>query len=205
MKPETDQDLFERVLRWMSANLEVASSVYHTEQGVVRVLPAVTIAADGSASRSVALEPVDLHDWQLTSATALIACCYIDALGKVVTRNIPRQPDPNYQRFRAFVDAHMGDFILECSQKGGDYSVEVLYRRYRCDFVHQFAERDAHWGRQGRKEPYWYKRSMEPALNVDRFVRGVIDAIQDFRTRFPSDPNYGPDQYAHFRTWLLGA
>jgi len=136
----------------MTTNLEIVSGVYQTAEGSLKVVPAVTIDPDRKAIRTNVPQPPDLSDWQLTSAAALIACCYIDALGKVVAKHTTAKPVPHPQRFKAFIDAHMPDFRQECTAKGGEHSVEVLYTRYRCGFVHQFAEQDAHWGHSKRRE-----------------------------------------------------
>src|SRR5262245_29740189 len=205
MNQTTEQERYERVLRWMVTNLEVASAVYHTAEGVLKVAPTVRVATDGRAIRSDGPPPLDVDDWQLTSAAALVACCYIDALGKVLCKHTKAQPAPHPLRFKAFIAAHMPDFTQECAAKGGEHSVDILYTRYRCGFAHQFAERDAHWGRDGRDRPYWYVRSSHPALNVDRFLCGVIAGIHDFQAKFLVDPSNGPDPYVNFSKWLVGA
>jgi hypothetical protein len=202
MKPGADEDRFDRVLRWMTENLEVGSGVYVTRDGELRVDPLLAVGANGHVVRGGYGQPPDHRDWLLNSSSALVACCYIDALGKVLGRGRKGANKSNLTRFKRFVRAHMPDFVTECRRRGGRYTISALYKTYRNGFVHQFADGAAHWGRRGRQAPYWFKRSGQPALNIDRLVQGLVSGIADFRGKFPVDRRNGKKPYANFARWL---
>jgi len=202
MQGPSDQVVYAKVLRWMVENLELSSSVYRTTSGSLRVDPALVTTRDGHVVRRGTARPRTLRAWHLNAATALIACCYIDALGKVVTKNKKAGLSPNLRRFRSFILAYMPDLVAECRRRGGRFSVKTLYSTFRNGFVHQYASRTAHWDRRGRHGPYWFMDQGEPGLNVDRLVHGVIQAIQQFRQQFPVAPTSGRTPYANFRRWL---
>jgi len=169
----TDEERFERVLRWMTTNLEVASSVYHTPEGVLKVKPALTIAPNGNTTRSNALQPADRGDWELTSASALIACCYIDALWQ---RWLPRTDPFDRTQISSVSEPSWSPTWVtlhkSVSRKGADHTVEVLYGAIVVvSFTSSRSEMRTGVGRGG-DTPYWFIRSNQPALNVDRLVRG---------------------------------
>lgn len=207
----SNQKTFDTVLRWMTENLEVASGIYRTPAGRVRVDPALVSDQRGRLVRRHPRRPKNIDAFLLNSGAALIACCYIDALGKVLRKGAKpkkrkkgRKPElgNNLLRFRTFVLRHMPDFMAECQRRGGRFSVKTLYNSYRNGFVHQFATKEARWGRRGPTAPYWSSVSGRPSINIDRLVCGVIAGIADFRVKFPTNPNHGKKPYENFVRWL---
>jgi hypothetical protein len=180
--PITDDERFERVLRWMRENIDVSSSIYRTTNATLEVDPMVDGA--GHPVRTGIEPPEDLANWTMNSGAALICCCYIDALGKVERQLQGEDPKPIAPRFQSFVTAHMSDFVAECAAKGGDYSVATLYKTYRCGFVHEFADAVAIWDRKGRTGDYFFDYYGSPGLNIDRLANGTVEGIQHFRLAF---------------------
>jgi len=115
----------------MTDNLEVGSSIYVTKGGELRVDPQLVIAVGDRVARNGQQRPPDHRRWLLNSSSALVACCYIDALGKVLSRGKKSGKNPNLARFKRFVVVHMRDFVAECSRKGGKHSISNLYKTYR--------------------------------------------------------------------------
>lgn len=186
----------------MKENIEVASGVYRTRRGLLRVDPGLALNGQRHVIRRSMRRPRDCDDWLNNSGAALIACCYIDALGKVVRKGKGTGRGENLLRFRAFVVRHLPDFLAECRRKGGSFSVKTLYGTYRCGFAHQFAGRHAMWCRCGAVKPYWFQKNGRPGINIDRLVRGTIAGIEDFHQRFPSRRYGGANPYDNFARWL---
>jgi len=186
----------------MKENLEIASSVYRTRRGLLRVDPGLALNAQKHVIRRSTRRPRDCDDWLNNSGAALIACCYIDALGKVLGKGKKPKKGENLRRFRRFVKSHMPDLVTECRRKGRRFSVTTLYKTYRCGFVHQFAEKHAIWGRRGPTRPYWFQRHGRPGINIDRLVRGTIAGIEDFGRKFPVSRMGGKTPYENFERWL---
>jgi hypothetical protein len=162
----------------MTENLDIASGVYRTQQGQIAVDPALALDPQGHPVRNAAAAPPNnLNAWFLNSACGLLACCYMDALGKVHLHG----QGGNRQHVESFVNNFMPDLAAECGQRGGPYGVDTLWTTYRNGFVHQFAAGAAVWGRQGRAADYWFDHQGRPAVNIDRLVAGTIAAIQRFR------------------------
>jgi len=212
MATPNDRATFETVLRWMVENLEVASSVYRTPTGRLRVHSALHSNAQGHVLRRHNRAPHDRDDWLLNSATALLACCYAEALGKTLrprkrtlgkkkpkkSKGARRGSGPNFIRFQSFVRRYMPDLVAECRDRGGRFSIRTFYKTYRNGFVHQFAHNKARWRRRGQQAPYWFSSGGYPGINVDRLAAGVIAAIAQFRIAFPLDARNGRHPYRNF-------
>jgi hypothetical protein len=142
--------------------------------------------------------PIDYDDSYLNSVVGLTCCCYMDALGKVDLRG-----NSGY-RLNTFAEEHMADLKAECNTKGDPYSLQTLYKVYRCGFVHQFASSDMAWTREGgRSGAYWFTApNGKPVLNVDRLAEGTVRGIDNFEAWFKSQTAAGPTTYKDFFKWL---
>jgi hypothetical protein len=191
------EEAFLRVLRWMRENIDVVSSVYRTNAKAVSVDTALNLDADGHPRRSGSDLPPDLDSWFLNSATGLVCCCYMDALGKVVLKG------QGGHRLNTFATAHMPDLVAECDAKKGTFSLGTLYKVFRNGFVHQFAASEMCWGRKGRGKDYWFTSPDDkPGLNVDRLAAGSVAGIGRFETAFRSAVAAGEATFVQFFEWL---
>jgi hypothetical protein len=127
------------------------------------------------------------------SGTAILACCYINGLGKVLLKGGPpkrganKHPRPDFARFQAFLTQCMPDFLVQSQAEGlpplhngatsGD---EWLYYAYRCAFVHGLPKRGITWGWNRHSKKYWFKRKGRVGLNIDQLVRGFHDGVLRF-------------------------
>ena len=197
MAHEREED-FLRVLRWMRENVDVSSSIYRTKSRTVAIDPAVRVDANGHPRRQDSVRPDDFDDAYLNSVVGLTCCCYMDALGKVSLHG------NGGHRLNTFAERHMPDLKAECDTKGGKFSLQTLYKVYRCGFVHQFASTDMAWSRHGgRAGDYWFvKADDKPGLNIDRLAEGMIRGIDDFEAWFKSQVAAGPTTYRDFFEWL---
>lgn len=160
------EDLMDKTLRWMAENLDGAQkAVYAPEHE--------------KAGRRCT-----------NSGTGLIACCYINALGKVLLKGQPGDP----ARFKKFVTECMQDFLqagstkaLPPTPKGGTGGEDWRYHIFRCGFVHGFYPPGGAWGRS-ESGLYWLS-SNPPTLNIDRLVRGFTDGVEIFRQKAVDDPD----------------
>lgn len=203
MQPGSDEERFERILRWMITNLEISSSVYRSPSAELLVDTELSREPSGEYVRKGSGSPPNFEDWELNSASGLLACCYIDALGKVLHRG---NGNPgNVERMKKFIAEHMKDLEAECEEHGDEMTLDMFCKLYRHGFVHQFADYDAHWGRDGRTKPYLYRRNGSLVLNLDRFAEGTVHAIRGFRSQFPESAANKPDPYRKFTKWLTGA
>lgn len=193
---QPQEENFLTVLRWMRDELNLTSAIYRTKAGNLAIDPAVSLDSDGNPIRAAASPPRDVDGWFLSSTTGLVACCHMDALGKVTQRG-----DSGYA-LNAFAKVHMRDLVAECTAKGGDHSLETLFRIYRCGFAHSFASAKAAWNRLGRDEDYWYSGPEKPGLNVDRLAKGVLAGIDHFEEWFGAQVASGAATYGEFFEWL---
>jgi hypothetical protein len=183
----------------MTENLDVSSGIYRTSAGGLAVDPALSINANGHPVRNEAAgKPADHDNWCLNSACGLIACCYMDALGKVHLKGTGTKR----QNFEAFPTNYMKDFVAECTAKAGAYSLDTLWKNYRNPFVHQFAGDGAIWGRMGRTADYWFDYNGEVAINIDRLAAGTALGIQAFKTWCDAEVAAGNAKYEDFKDWL---
>ncbi|SRR5260221_7294443 len=154
----------------------------------------------------------------LNSGAALVCCCYVAALGKVLRDGMP---SCDAGRFVAFLAAHMADFCKEsdakdadlrvqftkptveypgphvqhlpkCSFSGGNHGTAVLYAVFRCGFVHSFADGNAVWCRAGADEEYWVTTDNGLAVNVDRLAKGFLDGLYDFTSKYTKHSDFYP-------------
>ncbi len=179
--PNGSEAPIHKALRWMTEELQVASGIYRSRAGAIAVDPALSLDADHNPLRRPdAGPPRDLEDqaWLLNSACGLLACCYMDALGKVYLHG----QGGNRRHFESFINGFMrDDLVAECDRKGPPYNLDTLWTTYRNGFVHQFAPGGAFWCRRGRGVDYWFEHQGRPALNIDRLVEGTIAGILRFR------------------------
>lgn len=164
------EDAMEQRLRWMLENLNGAYMARHPE---------------GHPS---------VGDPCTNSGTCIIACCYINALGKALLKGGPskrgrsKHPRPDFARFQEFLRLCMSDFLNESSaiswpptprgRTGGD---EWLYEVFRCGFIHGYPGANIACGRNPRHNKYWFNHRGRLALNIDELVRGFQRGIVQFR------------------------
>jgi hypothetical protein len=190
-----------RVLRWMTENLEVASSIYRTKARSIAIDPAISLDADANPLRQPnSGPPSDLDDqaWFLNSACGLIACSYMDALGKVYLHG----QGGNRLRFESFINEFMLDLVAECDRKGAPYNLATLWTTYRNGFVHQFAAGGALWGRHGRRNDYWFDHQGRPVVNIDQLAAGAIAGIRGFRAWCDQQNANGSASAVQLLGWL---
>ena len=162
----------DRILRWMIENLNGAYTARHPE---------------GHPNAG---------DHCTNSGTCVIACCYINGLGKVLLKGGPprRTPRRDFKRFQAFLQFCMNDFLIESdavglpptpkTKSGGD---EWLYEVFRCGFVHGYPGANVAWGRNPSSDKYWFNHRGRLTLNIDELVRGFRRGIEEFRRLADAD------------------
>lgn len=170
---QAKEDAIERTLRWMTENLNGAYLAKHPEGHS---------NAGGHCTNS---------------GTCIIACCYINSLGKVLLKGGPSKKGPSgrrdFERFQKFLQLCMSDFISESDaiglpptpkgRLGGD---EWLYEVFRCGFVHGYPANVA-WGRNRGSKKYWFTNRGRLTLNIDELVRGFHRGIVEFRKLAAAD------------------
>jgi len=166
------EDAMEQRLRWMKENLNGAYMARHPEGHP---------NAGGHCTNS---------------GTCIIACCYINALGKVILKGGPpkNRPRRDFARFQAFLQHCMSDFLSESSamdlsptprgRSGGD---EWLYEVFRCGFIHGYPGANVAWGRNPDHHKYWFHHQGRLTLNIDELVRGFHRGIEVFRRLADTD------------------
>jgi hypothetical protein len=171
MPPKQGEHIMDRTLRWMKENLEGAYEAVH---------PPDHCHAGG---------------FRTNSGTCIIACCYIESLGKVLYKGSP--PRDKKLRLSKFLECCMPDFIAESDHKqfpatpakGPKTGVHWLYH-FRCSFVHAHYPEYGSWGRYGKTGDYWCR--VDPAgvtLNIDRLVEGFLKGIEKFEQFALKDPD----------------
>jgi hypothetical protein len=157
------EDLMDKTLRWMSENLDGAYRARYP------------------SGHEKAGEPCT------NSGTAIIVCCYINALGKVLRKGGVSTVS---EHFMEFVNQCMPDLVNESKQlpapEGKVPEEYWLYKIYRCGFVHSFyPNATAAWHRSPSAN-YWL-RAKPPTLNIDRLVQGFTDGVAMFRQKAVAD------------------
>ena len=137
------------------------------------------------------------------SGTGILACCYIDSLGKVLTKGDKRVG----YRFREFVRICMPNFFQADSTKalprtpsgksGGEH---WLYEVYRNGFVHSYYPAAGAWGRDSDPNAkYWsLSASGRPTLIIDALVKGFFGGVEEFKKQATADR----DLRANFETYI---
>ena len=141
----------------------------------------------------------------------MLACCYINGLGKVLLKGGPpkkgrsRHPRSDFARFQEFLKRCMNDFLVESNVRclpplpdGSTSGDEWLYKVYRCGFVHGLPPKGVAWGWNRRSNKYWFESKGRIGLNVDELVRGFHRGLDKFRLEVNSDP----DLQRHFERYL---
>lgn len=156
------EDRMDQRLRWMTENVEGAYNAVHPK------------------GHDNAGEPC------VNSGTCILVCCYINALGKVLWK---KQKTGDRQRFQRFVNYCMSDFVKESSANGlPEGGVLVLYKAFRCGFVHGYPKKNFAWGRFGAGN-YWYRdKTNRLVLNIDELVLGFKRGKEEFKQRAVADP-----------------
>ena len=165
------EDPMEQRLRWMTENLNGAYMARHPE-----------------GHRNAGSHCTN-------SGTCIIACCYINALGKVLLKGGPSShPRRDFARFQAFLQRCMTDFLIESSamglpltprgRSGGD---EWLYEVFRCGFVHGYPDTNVAWGRNPALNNFWFDYKGRLTLNIDELVSGFHRGIVEFRRLADAD------------------
>lgn len=221
---------FGTMLRWMRDNIIVAAGVYQTRRTRrVRIDQSIRINRDREVTRRRWERPADCGGWIMNSPLALLCCCYIAALGKLVSRGGKDRCDRAV--FETFLVQHMPAFVSECEKKralfptvaklvphkrhrytgkggkecifvGGNKGTAVLYKTFRCGFVHSFWSEGAWLVRTGPDKPFWVQVSSMTCLNVDRLAVAFLDGIEDFRSKFTEEAKKTPRLYGDFLKWL---
>jgi len=168
-----EDKIVERTLRWMTENVRGAYNAQH---------PPGHQNAGGHC---------------VNSGTCLLACCYINALGKVLLKGGPtdKSSRPDFLRFRKFLVSCMSDFMTESdgrsfpkTPKGRTGGDEWLYEVFRCGFVHSFhPAANVAWGRNPSSKKYWFVHRSRLTLNIDELVRGFERGIGVFRGLVAAD------------------
>lgn len=169
------EDAVERTLRWMTENLNGAYTAVHPEG-----------------------HPNAGHHCT-NSGTCIIACCYINSLGKVLwkggppKKGTPESGRRDFERFRKFLQLCMSDFLTESdalalppTPKGRTGGDEWLYEVFRCGFVHGYPA-DVAWGRNPDSRKYWFTSHNRLTLNIDELVRGFYRGLVEFRRLVDAD------------------
>jgi hypothetical protein len=164
------EDVMEHRLRWMTENLNGAYMARHPE---------------GHPNTG---------GYCTNSGTCIIACCYINALGKVLLKGGPSSYQRrDFKRFQAFLKLCMKDFLSESdamglpsTPKGRSGGDEWLYEVFRCGFIHGYPGANVAWGRNPTLNKYWYNKN-RLTLNIDEMVRGFHRGIVEFRRLSDTD------------------
>jgi hypothetical protein len=168
------EDDMQRRLRWMRENLGGAYRAQHPKG-----------------------DPRE-NDHCTNSGTCILACCYINALGKVLLKGGPPKRGHqrrDFERFQKFIQCCMKDLLTESNAlslpptpKGNSGGDEWLYEAFRCGFVHGYPGATVAWGRNPRSKRYWSYRKGRLTLNIDELVRGFERGIVEFECLAKSDP-----------------
>jgi hypothetical protein len=155
MAKPAHEDFMDKRLRWMEENVNGAYNAVHP-QG---------------------------HDQEgghcTNSGTCILVCCYIEALGKVIMKGQPGSK----ARFKEFLRVCMNDFLAESNARTdltlpGD---ELLYKVFRCGFVHGYPQAGFGWGRSGPPGKYWFIEGGCLTLHIDELVAGFKRGRDEFR------------------------
>jgi hypothetical protein len=170
-----NEDAMDKRLRWMNENLLGAYMARH---------PDGHPKAGGHCTNS---------------GTCILACCYINALGKVLLKGAPPQGTQrrDFARFNEFIRRCMNDFVVESAASAlpitprwGNGGADVLYYFFRNGFVHGYPGVGVGWGRWRDSNNYWFRdRHGRLILNIDELVRGFQRGIGEFRRLAAADPD----------------
>ena len=174
-----DRDSFDKTLRHMAENLNGAYEAVHP------------VGHPRAGKRCTC------------SGTAIIACCYINGLGKVLWKGQEpkqRKGSPfvrrDFLRFQKFLQVCMSDFLsqsvamtLAPLPDGSTSGDEWLYQVYRCGFVHGLPKTGFRWGWNRYSNKYWFKKNGQHGLNIDELVRGFHRGVATFRLEAVKDPD----------------
>lgn len=191
MASAAEEHDFLRVLRWMADNVAVVSGIYCWKIGdgslvfdpFLRVKELVVTRAPGEIPRAMIEGDNRVLQPKLNSAAALIVCCYMEALGKVLKEG----DGSNIARFDRFVRRYLDGWNKETGYnnppfKSADRATRALYTQFRCGFAHQFANGGVGWNRGGRTAAYFTVDAHgRPGLNVDRLAAEFLAGLQRFK------------------------
>lgn len=186
---------WERTLRWMRNNLLLSRGIFEAG-GHYQVDPRLSRVGEAVEFDTTGVGPGDVQ-WTFNSAAALVALCYIEAMGKVRRQADGLPKGQNKERFRHFLPAHMKDYVQECAAPKAVGSVQLLWD-VRNGFAHQFAAKTMGWERAGHVAPYWRSHNGLSVLNIDRLVIGTVRGLDDFAKWYQG----GGNTDAQFLAWL---
>ena len=139
------------------------------------------------------------------SGTCILVCCYMNALGKVLLKGRGSEE----KRFHEFLEHCMPGFLAESARKlppltpkqrnKRNRGEEVLYKSYRCGFVHSFYPDTNSWSRFPSCQDYWYSVQPNLVLNIDELVHG----FQQGMDRFKQIAQANPDLRSRFKDYIL--
>jgi hypothetical protein len=161
MAKKPSEDDMDQRLRWMQENVEGAYHAVHP------------LGHPHAGNHSV------------NQGTCIIVFCFINALGKVLKKASPG----DRKRFERFVTLCMADFVNESKSKGLSDGPGMLYKAFRCGFVHGQPELAFAWGRKPDKNEYWITSNGRLTLNIDELVRGFQRGIVEFKRQATLDPD----------------
>ena len=121
----------------------------------------------------------------VNSGTCIITLCFINALGKVLTK----AQAGDSKRFERFLELCMDDFVAESNVKGLTDGPRLLYKAFRCSFVHGQPEKHFAWGRKPNSNNYWITSKGRLTLNIDQLVRGFQQGMVEFKRLATLDPD----------------
>lgn len=134
--------------------------------------------------------PKDQTGHCTNSGTCIIVCCYVNGLGKVLwKRQEPKpikgkpRPRTDFLRFQKFLHDCMDDFMAQSNARSDlpESGDELLYKVFRCGFVHGYPEAGYRWGRSGPAGQYWFIDGSQLTLNIDQLVSGFLDGVEKFK------------------------
>jgi hypothetical protein len=184
---------FQTILRWMRENVLAVSSIVaggdevtiheriKLNDGVLDGDPADWCLAEGKK-------------WMVNSASCLIVCCYIDALGKVIV-DAGAQRRSNQFRFGKFFDDYVRTADPDLSKEPLDQEVrtrdnirvgnvsqsaKTLFTHYRHGFVHGFASEGKAWGRCSSKQLWVEADANVTVLNINHLVELFVAGLDKF-------------------------
>lgn len=126
----------------------------------------------------------------------------MNALGKVLLKGRGSEE----KRFHGFLERCMPDFLAESARKLPTHTPKqrnrgekVLYKDYRCGFVHGFYPGINSWSRFPGCQDYWYSVQPDLVLNIDELVRGFQRSMDRFKQIAQADP----DLRSRFKDYIL--
>jgi hypothetical protein len=168
------------LLQWMRENLLLCGNIVRGTDGVIGFSQPFLAIAGGRVvvdGKAASIPSDNIAGWQCNSAAGLLACCYLEAMGKIVTDVDPSARDRNKQRFLGAISTLLSD-----AMSADD--ADLLWGEYRNAWTHAFIVWGVGWARSDAPQ-LW---AQEPGgtrrvLNVSRLVELTLDAITELDRR----------------------